>query len=196
LKRALLLVACAALACGKGSTAATVAASPSSAIARDGGLTQLEGGVPSPEDPLVTDLWTRAGEGDGADLARLYDAVGSDALIDASPVASRRTAALRALAFADDFTPLPFLAKVAASGTDADARVALESVASLAARPRLATDPDDALEIHDGCAQLLALAKDVKRPVARRVLAVSALRLLADRGWVLAADVPTDLDAH
>ena len=39
-------------------------------------------------------------------------------------------------------------------------------------------------------------AKDVQRPIPRRVLAVSALHLLADRGWVPAADVPTDLDAH
>jgi hypothetical protein len=104
--------------------------------------------------------------------------------------------ALRALGYAEDFSALPFLATIAATGTDPEAEAALGSVAAAAAEPRRATDPDDALEVHEGCARLVALARDVKRPPARRVPAIRALRLLVDRGWVAATDVPTDLDAH
>jgi hypothetical protein len=184
------------VACGKGSNAANVAASPSAVAPTDAQVAALDAAAATSEDPLLTDLWARAAEGDADDLARLEGAVGSDALIEASPVGPRRLTALRALAYADDLTPLPFLANVATSGTDDEAAAALDSASFAAAEPRRARDPDDALEAHAGCVLLLALARDPTRPVARRALAVRVLRLLADRSGVPVADVPTDLDAH
>jgi len=135
-------------------------------------------------------------DGDADDLARLEAELGSDGLAEALGVPGRRLTALRALAFAEDFTALPLLARTAASGTDEEAAAALASVAILGSQPRRATDPEDAIEIHEGCALLVALARDPTRLSARRTLAVRALRLLADRGWVAAAEVPTDLDAR
>ena len=152
--------------------------------------------APLSEDPATVDLWTRAAEGERGDVERLAAREGSDRLIEEAARRPRRLTALRALAFGADFTPLPFLADVAISGTDEEAAAALESVAELAARPRMATDPEDALEAHEGCARLLVLARDPARQRPRRVLAVRALRLLADRGLTPAADVPKGLDAR
>jgi hypothetical protein len=133
-------------------------------------------------------------EGDADDLARLARYVGEEGLI-AGATASRRRAALRALAFTD-LTALPFLADAAALPSDADATDALDSILTLLDAPRRATDPEDALELRSGTSALLALAKDKTKSPARRALAVNALRLLADRGLVPAADVPADLDSH
>jgi hypothetical protein len=147
-------------------------------------------------DPVSLDLWTRAAEGERDDLARLCDHEGSDRLIEVAADRSRRVTALRALEFADDLTPLPFLADVASTGTDDEAREALLSASALVASPHRAVDPEDALEIAEGTRRLLALARDKAAPTSRRVLAIRALRLLADRGAVSAKDVPTDLDAR
>ena len=65
----------------------------------------------------------------------------------------------------------------------------------MAARPRRATDPEDADELHAGCGALLSLARSASRSRERRVLAVHALRMLAERGCVRRADIPTDPDA-
>ena len=48
--------------------------------------------------------------------------------------------------------------------------------------PAVPTDPEDADELHAGCAQLAAMADANSRPGDRRLLAVRALRMLADRG--------------
>ena len=195
LARALVVLACAACACGKGSGGATPAASSSARGGSDAMVARTDAGPPA-EDPRLTDLWTRAESGDVDDLTRLYARVGSDALVEASISPARRLTAIRALAYADDFTALCFLVAVGTTGTDEEASAALGSVAVAAAAPRRAIDPEDALEIHDGCVRLLALARDRTRPAPRRVLAIRALRLLADRGWIAPGDVPTDLDAH
>jgi hypothetical protein len=84
--------------------------------------------------------------------------------------------------YCPDFSELGWLARVAQEGNDAEAHTALETVDLLAARPRRATDPEDADELHAGCAQLAAMADANSRPGDRRLLAVRALRMLADRG--------------
>ncbi len=149
------------------------------------------------EDPVVTDLWARAVDaGDDDELRRLEARVGDDGLVSASLVPERRRTALAALGFADDFAALPFLATVAATGSDDDAILALGSLARLASAPRRATDPEDALEIREGRTTLLAVARDVARPRARRARVVGVLRLLADRGWVARGEIPLDVDAR
>ena len=194
--RAAILLACIAVACGKTHAAAPSSATSTEVVATDGAVARVDAGPVITEDPLTTDLWAHAADGDADDLARLCDALGSDALIDASPLAARRLTALRALAYDDDFTALPFLAKIATSGTDEEAAAAMDSAAFVAARPRRAIDPDDALELHDGAQLLLTLAKDATRPPARRVLAIRVLRLLDGRDGVARADIPTELDAR
>jgi hypothetical protein len=175
-------------------------AGTSTAVPREGGrvsppdAAHLEAGVA--EDSRAAELWAAAAEGNGDadDLARLASYVGEEGLI-AGAIASRRRAALRALAFTD-LTALPFLADVASLPSDADATDALESVVTLLDAERRATDPEDALELRSGTSALIVLAKDKTKSPGRRTLAVNALRRLADRGLVPAADVPADLDSH
>jgi hypothetical protein len=106
-----------------------------------------------------------------------------------------RPTALAAAKYCRDFSELPWLAQVGTEGSDADARAALEAIDDLAARPRRSVDPDDADELHTGCATMLALARKNDAPRDRRVLAIRALRMLADYGCVKRPDIPTDLDA-
>ena len=94
-----------------------------------------------PEDPQTADLWARAVTGDDDELARLARHVGTEALIASTWLPSRRATALRALAFADDFVPLPFLAQAAGGPSEEDAALALDTLQALGSQPRRATDP-------------------------------------------------------
>jgi hypothetical protein len=153
------------------------------------------GATATPRDPLVEDLWQQAADGELADLARLHDREGDTGLIERAAVPAYRMTALAALACGDDFEALPFLADVAASGTDAEADVALASAQSLAAVPRRARDPEDALELRQGCERLLGLARKVDAPRSRRAKAISALRMLESTGCLRGEAPPIDLDA-
>ena len=81
--------------------------------------------------------------------------------------------------------------KTAAGDVDDDAKAALESIVELAARPRHSVDEEDVDELRAGCTDLLAFAKDAKRPKDRRIPALRALRMMP----CPKADLPTDLDA-
>jgi hypothetical protein len=145
-------------------------------------------------DPRIEELWERAADGELADLARLYDREGERGLIERATLPVYRMTALAALGCAEDFTPLPFLADVASTGPDAEAALALESAERLAARPERARDPEDALELREGCDRLLALARQTTAPAGRRARAVSALRMLASTGCIRGDAIPVDLD--
>ncbi len=151
----------------------------------------------APMDAREASLWTAAGgkDADPEDLARLADLVGCTGLRERADDATRRMTALRAMQYCGDFSELPWLAEVATTGKDDEARAALDAAVELAARPRRATDPEDADELHAGCGALLELAKGAERPKERRVGAIRALRMLVDRGCVKKADIPTELDA-
>lgn len=181
-------------ACGKGHVSTAAGESPSSAPI-DGGLAAGEGGPPA-EEPRLAALWEQAVDGGADDLARLEAAVGSEGVTASYPYARRRLTALRSLAYAEDLDSFPFLATAATSGTDDEASASLDSVALLLARPRRATDPEDALQVREGCARLVALAKDAARSRSRRIRAVGVLRAAADRGWVRRGDIPSDLDGR
>jgi hypothetical protein len=143
--------------------------------------------------------WAAADDGgDPEELMRLADAIGCEGLHQRAREgdATARGLAIRAMRYCRDFGELPWLVQVASGADDREARLALEAIGELAARPRKATDPDDALELHDGCAGLLELARSTKKPKERRVLAVSALRMLAERGCVARTEIPTELDAR
>jgi hypothetical protein len=150
----------------------------------------------APMDPLEADEWARAGAGDEDSLVRLVDRLGCEGLRERAQQPALEAMALRAMGRCPDFAELPWLADVAASGSEAEATDALAAIVDEAARPRRATDPDDAEELSEGCAKLLTLAKATDRPRMRRVNAIRALRMLADRGCPRRSDIPADLDAR
>ncbi len=176
-----------AVACGRGAVASgrTDGEAPVEA--------GLDGGGAEERDPRAEELWARAREGDTDDLARLYDREGDTGLVERGALPAYRMTALQALGFARDFLALPWLAEVAGSGTDGEAEAALESARSVAASPRPARDPEDALELREGCDKLLALVTSKDPPRIRRTRAASILRMLAPLGC--ASAVPADLDA-
>lgn len=188
---ALLVMSMAAVAaCGRHARAGG-AADSSAAVAQAVG--EQEAGPPM--DPREAEAWLRAGQGDDGDLARLADLVGCEGLRERAVASQLRPIAIRAMASCRDFSVLPWLAQIAATGEDAEAADALETIVDQAARPRRAVDPEDADDLSEGCRELLALAKAKSRPRVRRVAAIRALRMLADRGCVNRAEVPVEFDA-
>ena len=153
-------------------------------------------------DAQEAEAWSRATHGlDGGDddLIRLAELVGCPGLHERAANESagnetvRRTA-VRAAAYCSDFSELPWLARLGVDARDDEALDALDSIVDQAARVRRATDPEDADELHAGCGTLLELARSTA-PAPRRVRAIRALRMLAERGCVKMADIPHDLDA-
>lgn len=185
--------ALAGAACGKTSRAAAPdaaeAVAPRGSVGEDGGL--------EPMGDRERAAWKEAADsGEPSEILRLADLVGCSGLRERAAGDPSLTAlAVRAMRHCPDFTELPWLADVAMTGTDDLAAEALDSIVDQAARPRRAVDPEDAEELHAGCATLLALARAADRPRPRRIGAVRALRMLADRGCVARADIPTDVDA-
>lgn len=143
---------------------------------------------------MVEDLWQRAADGEGADLARLYDREGESGLIERASLPAYRATAIAALGFGRDFTALPFLVEVASSAENAAADLALASISNLASVPRRGRDPEDAIELRQGCVALLALARNEGVPRDRRARAVSALRMLAPTGCTHGELPPKDFD--
>lgn len=168
--------------------------------ANNAGPAGLDAGAVSPaalvRPPEVDDLWTRAAVGEGDDLARLANREGTTGLIERGSDPAFRKTAILALAYADGYAALPFLGEVAGGADDANAVLAAESVVEIATRTRRPVDPEDALEVREGCDRLLAVAKIPQKPRHLRVLLVRALRMFADLGFVKAAEIPTDVDAH
>lgn len=144
----------------------------------------------------MEELWTRAKDGDDDELARLASREGIRGLEERATSPQFRVTALRAMAFAPGFSAMPTLGAAAESGTDDEARAAVESADAIAARKRAQVDPEDDEELASGCAGLLTAAKNAARARPIRVGAVRALRMLADRPkCVRPADIPNDVDA-
>jgi hypothetical protein len=178
----------AALHCGK-------TTSPSGRASQSAGGAEQGVDQAGPMDEREVEAWAQADAGEAPELMRLTDLVGCETLRERASDPARRAEALRAMAYCPDFSELPWLAAVGVTGRDDDAALALEAIVDQAGRPRRSTDPEDADELHAGCGALLGLARATGRPRARRVLAVRALRMLAERGCVARGDIPTDLDA-
>lgn len=187
---------------GCGKSTAQSASMPSSSVPSAGAgdaapAASTEGAGPPAMDAREAAAWAAAGGKDAEpeELARLADLVGCVGLRERADEADLRGTALRAMQYCRDFSELPWLAQVATTGTDEEAKAALDAAVELAARPRRATDPEDADELHTGCGALLELARGADRPKGRRVLAIRALRMLSERGCVKKAEIPTELDA-
>ena len=147
----------------------------------------------------VEELWTRAQAADEDELERLAAREGELGLEERAAMPQYRLTALRAMAFTPSFSALPVLAAAAQRGSDEDARAAVDSADTLAARKHAQTDLEDRDELLSGCAGLLAAAKDAARPRPVRIGAVRALRMLADAYGPLCVkpvDIPTDVDAR
>jgi hypothetical protein len=196
----LVLALVAALAaCGKGKSPDPAAPSASAAATATMTLAHpIDAGddAGSTMDVREAAQWEAAKDGDPEELMRLADLAGCEGLHEGAVQPELRPTALLAMQYCRDFSELPFLSQVGIDGNDADARAALGSAVALAARPRRSVDPEDADELHTGCATLLSLARAVDRPRDRRVLAIRALRMLSEYGCVKRADIPADLDAH
>jgi hypothetical protein len=137
-------------------------------------------------------MWTNAREGSVEDLATLAIHEGGTGLVEAAADPELRPTALRAMAYARGWTQLPLLATTAAGKSDDDAKIALDSVLELAARPRTAEDVEDVDELREGCEGLGGLARDTGRDKDRRIPAIRALRMLP----CPKSEIPTDLDAR
>jgi hypothetical protein len=152
-------------------------------------------GPPAPIDSAEAALWTVAKEGEPEDLMRLSDRVGCAGLRERASASDLRLTAVRAMEFCHDFSELPWLVDVATTSGDVLAQAALGAIDALAALPRRPLDPEDAEDVRAGCDALLKLARTTGRGKDRRIEAVRALRMLADRGCVRRSDIPTDVDA-
>jgi hypothetical protein len=196
-RASLLYVACGACAgavhCSKSTGAKDVDAGEAGLVAAPPGDEDAAGDVPMGERERAA--WSDADGGDPAEVLRLVDLVGCAGLRGRASAPELRIVAVKAMRYCPDFSELPWLADLAQNGSDDVAMEALDTVIDQAARPRRAVDPEDADELHAGCAALLSLARSADRPRPRRIGAVRALRMLADRGCVQRADIPTDVDA-
>jgi hypothetical protein len=144
-----------------------------------------------PMDAREADAWERAKTGDEPEQARLVDLVGCDGVRARAEDDALRPTALRAMGECPDFSELPWLADLASSGSDAEATLALDAITQQAARRRRPVDPEDASELGEGCRALLGVARSQGQPAPRRARAVTALHMLADRGCVKRADIPS-----
>jgi hypothetical protein len=135
-------------------------------------------------------MWASARTGSAEDLASLATHEGAAGLVEATNEPELRMTALRAMGYARGWAQLPFLARSAAGENEDEAKVALESVVELAARPRRSEDVEDEPELREGCEKLGALARDVARARERRIPAIRALRMMP----CPKQELPTDLD--
>jgi hypothetical protein len=144
----------------------------------------------------VDDLWSRALGGDPLDLARLADREGAGGLLEGleegGPIG---LAALAALPFANDGeTAYQRLGEIVRQLDPAATGPVVQAIVDMAVRPRRQAEPLDPPGMRSCAEALLALAEKKSAAKSIRAPAISALRLLAERGAVSAAAIPTDLD--
>jgi hypothetical protein len=144
------------------------------------------------------DLWRRAASQDPLDLARLADREGAGGLLEGldegGPLG---LLALDALPFADDAeAALQRLGEVVRQIDPGESRSVVRAIAAIAARPRRQVEPVDPPGLRSCAQALLDVVSKKSLPAAVRAQAISALRLLSERGAVLPSAIPTDLDAR
>lgn len=162
-------------ACGGGATGRLKAApAESPVVPASRTLLPSEAGATAQRDVA---MWTTARDGASEDLASLATHEGAAGLVEAAADPELRSTALRAMAFAQGWSHLPYLAGVATGDDDGDAILALTSAFELSARARKAEDVEDVDELREGCEKLGALAHNVKKTKETRILAFRALRM-------------------
>lgn len=136
-------------------------------------------------------MWSSAKNGGVEDLASLAVHEGAIGLVEGANEPELKPTALRAMAYARGWAQLPYLVQIAGAESDEEARIALDSVVELAARPRRSEDVEDENELRDGCEKLGALAREAGKSRDRRVIAIRAFRMMP----CPKQDLPADLDA-
>lgn len=142
----------------------------------------VPGAAATARPPEVERAWDEAMLGQADELARLAGVEGPAGLAERAGDPARRLVALRAMGYTNTFDGLPLLGDAAAHDPEPFALAAVESAAMLAARRRRPTDPEDALELHDGCAKLGVAAADGTRPAEVRAGAARARWMLVEWG--------------
>jgi len=140
----------------------------------------IEIAVAPSRPPEVESLWNAAKSGEEADLARLANEEKSGGLEERAVDPALRLTAIQAMGYTQALDGLGFLGESAARDPEPLATAAVASAAMLAANPRRARDPEDALEVRRGCDALRAAKNDGARPKPVRDGAQRALAMLAD----------------
>jgi hypothetical protein len=152
---------------------------------------------PAKESERTRDeLWRRALDGDPIDLARLADREGAGGLLEGleegGPIG---LTALAALPSADDAdAAYQRLGEIVRQLDPTATAPVLGAIIDIAARPRRQTEPLDPPGLRSCAEVLLKLAEQKSLPKTVRAQAISALRLLAERGAVVVSSIPSDLD--
>jgi len=163
--------------CGRAQTS-TAGTPASAAPANDGAASSAA----NPSSEQLETLWAQAKDGEPDELARLAHKEGALGLVERGANPAWRETAIRALAYADGWAGLPWLAEIADGANEKEATLAIETTNALAARPRRALDPEDATELRAGCDRLGAVAGRTQKAKAITVGASRTLQMLADRG--------------
>lgn len=135
--------------------------------------------------------WQRASQGDPLELARLADREGAAGLLEGLEEGGAvGLTALLALPHADD-ADIAYrrLGELLRQLQGEKAEPVLEAALGIAHRPTTQTEALDPEGVRYGIEALLAVATS-KAPQAHRAKAVSALRLLSQRGLLEAAAIP------
>jgi hypothetical protein len=151
---------------------------------------------PKESERAKDELWRRGLEGDPLDLARLADREGAGGLLEGleegGPIG---LTALAALPWADDAeAAYQRLGEIVRQLDPTATGPVVQAIVDMAARPRRQTEPLDPPGLRSCAEALLALAERKSLAKSVRAPAISALRLLAERGAASAAAIPTDLD--
>jgi hypothetical protein len=135
-------------------------------------------------------------EGDPLERARLAEAEGAAGLVEAlDDGGAITTIALAALPHTDDAeVALGRLAEIVLTADPTLRGAVIEAILAITGQPRRSRellDPEGARKAGEA---VLTLAKREDVPREQRALAISAARALAEKGYVEAARIPTDLD--
>jgi hypothetical protein len=144
------------------------------------------------------ELWQRAASQDPMDLARLADREGAGGLLEGleegGPLG---LVALDALPFADDGeAAFQRLGEIVRQIDPGESSPVVRAIAGIALRPRRQAEPVDPPGLRSCAQALLEIAQKKSLAAQVRAKAISALRLLSERGAVEPNLIPTDLDAR
>jgi hypothetical protein len=149
-------------------------------------------------DRAKDDLWRRAESEDPLDLARLADREGAGGLLEGLEEGGPfGLVALDALPFADDAdAAFQRLGEIVRQIDPVESSPVVRAITGIALRPRRQTEPIDPPGLRSCAVALLEVAQKQSLTATVRANAVTALRLLAERGAVEPKLIPTDLDAR
>jgi hypothetical protein len=142
------------------------------------------------------ELWRRALEGDPIDLARLADREGAGGLLEGLEEGGAvGLTALASLPWAHDAeVAYQRLGEIVGQLDPTATGPVVQAILGMASHPRRQTEPLDPAGVRSCGQALLTLADRKSLAKSVRAPAISALRLLAERGAVSAGAIPTDLD--